>query len=195
MQAPPGRCKLPRWTRVSYRRRRAALYPTAPHFHARVAAADYRDWLGHGYVRNAIPFQAYADAVLHDRLAVTRGLRLDAGLRRAVIERLMCESAVDLDAIAAEFASPRAASRPSSPRLAPWSRTAWSRSRAAAYTIPPDDARDLRGVRPVSGGRARAAFAGGLRGGLLLLAARRPLVKTPLATRRVSVFRSPCGAT
>lgn len=52
-----------------------------------------------GYVQNAAPFHAYADAIGAGELAVARGLRLDAEdlLRRSIIERLMCDLAVDLD--------------------------------------------------------------------------------------------------
>lgn len=60
--------------------------------------------LREGYVQNAAPFKAYADAIKAGRPAVTRGVRLDDDdrLRRAVIERLMCDLAVDLDAVSAE---------------------------------------------------------------------------------------------
>ena len=55
--------------------------------------------LPQGYLQNAVPFRAYAETIGSGELAVARGLRLDADdrLRRAVIERLMCDFAVDLD--------------------------------------------------------------------------------------------------
>ena len=64
--------------------------------------------LAEGYVQNAVPFRAYADAIRNDQLAVTRGVRLDAEdrVRRAVIERLMCDLVVNLDDMAADFAAP-----------------------------------------------------------------------------------------
>lgn len=64
--------------------------------------------LREGYVQNAAPFKAYADAIKAGRPAVTRGVRLDDDdrLRRAVIERLMCDLAVDLDALSAELGAP-----------------------------------------------------------------------------------------
>ena len=67
-----------------------------------------------GYVQNAVPLRAYGEAVRDGRLAVTRGVRATADdrLRRAVIERLMCDMAVDLtdlgadaDAFAAELSA------------------------------------------------------------------------------------------
>ena len=70
--------------------------------------------LAEGYVQNAVPMRAYGEAVRDGRLAVTRGVRATADdrLRRAVIERLMCDMAVDLtdlgadpDAFAAELSA------------------------------------------------------------------------------------------
>ena len=67
-----------------------------------------------GYVQNAVPLRAYGEAVRDGRLAVTRGVRATADdrLRGAVIERLMCDLAVDLtnlgvepDAFAAELSA------------------------------------------------------------------------------------------
>jgi len=57
--------------------------------------------LAQGYLQNAVPFRAYGDTIGAGELAVARGLRLDADdlLRRAVIERLMCDLVVDLDAV------------------------------------------------------------------------------------------------
>jgi len=61
--------------------------------------------LPQGYVQNAVPFKAYGDAIRDGELAVTRGLQLDNDdrLRRAVIERLMCDLEVDLDEVAVGF--------------------------------------------------------------------------------------------
>lgn len=52
------------------------------------------------YVQNQVPFLAWRDAVSEDRFAVARGLVLDDEdrLRRAIIERLMCDLEVDLAA-------------------------------------------------------------------------------------------------
>jgi oxygen-independent coproporphyrinogen-3 oxidase len=49
----------------------------------------------------------YRAAVMENRLPVARGIALTADdkLRRAVIERLMCDLTVDLAAVASEFGS------------------------------------------------------------------------------------------
>ena len=59
--------------------------------------------LPQGYVQNLAHVARYEDAVAADDLPIARGLALGAEdrLRAAVIERLMCELAVDLDAVAA----------------------------------------------------------------------------------------------
>ncbi len=60
--------------------------------------------LADGYVQNAVPFGQYADDIGDGRLAVRRGIALTADdrLRRAVIERLMCDLAVDLGNLGAD---------------------------------------------------------------------------------------------
>ena len=59
--------------------------------------------LPQGYVQNAVPIHAYRAAVDDGCLASVRGIALtpEDRLRRAVIEHLMCERAVDLTAVAA----------------------------------------------------------------------------------------------
>ena len=54
--------------------------------------------LPQGYVQNAVPVPEYRDAIRRGRLATARGIRLSAEdrLRRSIIERLMCDFAVDL---------------------------------------------------------------------------------------------------
>ncbi|SME88063.1 coproporphyrinogen III oxidase, anaerobic [Tistlia consotensis] len=65
--------------------------------------------LPQGYVQNTADLPSYRRAVLADRLPVARGVELseDDRTRRALIERLMCDFAVELDpaAYAAELAS------------------------------------------------------------------------------------------
>lgn len=58
-----------------------------------------------GYLQNATPSHDYAAAIAAGRLATVRGLVLsdDDRLRRAVIERLMCDLAVDIEREAARF--------------------------------------------------------------------------------------------
>ncbi len=61
--------------------------------------------LPQGFVQNAVPAHAYRDAVVAGAPPIVRGLALDDDdrLRGAVIERLMCDLAVDLDAVCAAF--------------------------------------------------------------------------------------------
>ncbi len=61
--------------------------------------------LPQGYVQNAAPIHAYRDAITAGGLATVRGLVLSADdrLRRAVIERLMCDLRVDIAALADRF--------------------------------------------------------------------------------------------
>jgi len=56
-----------------------------------------------GYVQNEVHVKRWADAVDADRLPTARGIPVTAGdrLRRAVIERVLCDGAVDLQAVAA----------------------------------------------------------------------------------------------
>ena len=66
--------------------------------------------LPQGYVQNEVAMPAYRSAVSAGHPPTTRGLRLtpDDRLRGAVIERLMCDLAVDLGAQCAQFgADPR----------------------------------------------------------------------------------------
>jgi oxygen-independent coproporphyrinogen-3 oxidase len=61
--------------------------------------------LPQGYVQNAVPLRAWAEAVRSGRPAVDKGIALndDDRLRRDVIERLMCDMAVDLSMEAARY--------------------------------------------------------------------------------------------
>ncbi len=57
--------------------------------------------LPQGYVQNCAPLKEYSEAIAQGRLPTTRGIALtpDDRLRGAVIERLMCDLRVDLDAL------------------------------------------------------------------------------------------------
>jgi len=59
--------------------------------------------LPQGYVQNAVPLGTYRDAISRGDLAVYRGIAVspDDHLRRAIIERLMCDLEVDLAAVCA----------------------------------------------------------------------------------------------
>ena len=61
-----------------------------------------------GYVQNVANVPAYRDAVQSGRLPVARGVAVndDDRIRRAVIERLMCDLRADLPAIAARYNRP-----------------------------------------------------------------------------------------
>ena len=61
--------------------------------------------LPQGYVANVGEIHAYREAIAAGRLATARGVAIDVDdrLRRAIIERLMCDLEVDLDAVAAGF--------------------------------------------------------------------------------------------
>ncbi|MCH7710878.1 MAG: hypothetical protein IH903_04500 [Proteobacteria bacterium] len=77
--------------------------------------------LAEGYVQNAVAIKAYREAIGRGRFAIQRGLALDDDdrLRRDIIERLMCDLAVDLGAVCGkwrespdDFAGELAALRP-----------------------------------------------------------------------------------
>jgi len=57
------------------------------------------------YVQNAVPLDRYAAAIDAGRLPIAKGVRLSAldRLRRAVIERLMCDLRVDVAEVAKRF--------------------------------------------------------------------------------------------
>ncbi|MFY8106634.1 MAG: oxygen-independent coproporphyrinogen III oxidase [Elstera sp.] len=63
--------------------------------------------LPQGYLQNSLTVPDYRAALAERRLPIARGLALsdDDKLRRAVIERLMCDLTVDLAAVAAQFGS------------------------------------------------------------------------------------------
>jgi oxygen-independent coproporphyrinogen-3 oxidase len=77
--------------------------------------------LPQGYVGNEGSIDAYKRIVREGKLAVMRGVAAsdEDKLRRAVIERLMCDLAVDLDAVAARFGQTAAHFAPELQRLAP----------------------------------------------------------------------------
>ena len=57
--------------------------------------------LPQGYVQNTAPLKDYREAVLAGRLPIVRGVSLTADdrLRGDIIERLMCDLAVDLESV------------------------------------------------------------------------------------------------
>jgi oxygen-independent coproporphyrinogen III oxidase len=77
--------------------------------------------LPQGYVQNAVPIGAWRDAIRGGAPAVARGLALDAEdrVRRAIIERLMCDFAVDLEALCVRHGWPSHLLQPELEALAP----------------------------------------------------------------------------
>jgi oxygen-independent coproporphyrinogen-3 oxidase len=75
--------------------------------------------LPQGYVQNAATMPAYRDAIAAGRLATGRGVELTDTdrIRRAVIERLMCDLAVDLDRVAEQHNADPATLEPDPERL------------------------------------------------------------------------------
>ncbi|MCW8969971.1 MAG: oxygen-independent coproporphyrinogen III oxidase, partial [Rhodospirillales bacterium] len=61
--------------------------------------------LPQGYIQNTLPLKGYREAVHSGQLPVARGIELSKSdkLHRAVIERIMCDLEVDIDATCAEF--------------------------------------------------------------------------------------------
>jgi oxygen-independent coproporphyrinogen-3 oxidase len=72
-----------------------------------------------GYVQNIVETGAYMRAIGEGRLPIAKGLGFHGEdlLRRAIIERLMCDFAVDLDAVAGSFHAPVSELQPSLERL------------------------------------------------------------------------------
>lgn len=77
--------------------------------------------LPQGYVQNIAPVPEYRKQVEAGLLPVARGIALsdEDRLRRAIIERLMCDLTVDLDAVAAPFGKSAADFGPELERLQP----------------------------------------------------------------------------
>jgi oxygen-independent coproporphyrinogen-3 oxidase len=78
--------------------------------------------IGHlpqGYVQNEVQIPAYSQAIAEGRLATVRGYGLtdDDRLRADIIERIMCDSGVDLGEICARHGTAAAAMLQSAPRL------------------------------------------------------------------------------
>jgi oxygen-independent coproporphyrinogen-3 oxidase len=77
--------------------------------------------LPEGYVQNAVPLRAWADAVRHGRPAVDKGVALtdEDRLRRDIIERLMCDLHVDLSVESRRYEKTAAHFRPELEALQP----------------------------------------------------------------------------
>ena len=77
--------------------------------------------LPQGYLQNIVDIEAYQDAVHDGKLAAARGIELSADdrLRADIIERLMCDLAVDLDIMADRHGIGAVDFAPELERLAP----------------------------------------------------------------------------
>ena len=75
--------------------------------------------LAQGYVQNAPGVPGWREAIQAGRLPIARGVALTAEdrLRRAVIERIMCDFAVDLAAVAAQHDADPASLMDAAPAL------------------------------------------------------------------------------
>jgi oxygen-independent coproporphyrinogen-3 oxidase len=75
--------------------------------------------LPQGFVQNEVAIPAYSRAVAQGRLATARGYRMtdDDRLRAEIIERIMCDFAVDLDPICGHYGLMTDAMLQSAPRL------------------------------------------------------------------------------
>lgn len=77
--------------------------------------------LPQGYIGNDHSVDGYKQIIRSGRLATARGIAIDDDdrLRRAIIERLMCDLAVDLDAVCADFGADAGQFAEALDRLAP----------------------------------------------------------------------------
>jgi oxygen-independent coproporphyrinogen-3 oxidase len=125
--------------------------------------------LPQGYVQNITETGAYSRAVTEGRLPVARGYALagEDRLRRAVIERLMCDLAVDLDALALAHGYARGHFAPELERCGRYVGEGLARIEGARLVVPDDARAALRVVAaqfdqhlaPDAGGERRHAVA------------------------------------
>ena len=120
-------------------------------------------------MQNAVPLRAWAEAVRDGRPAVDKGIALsdEDRLRRDVIERLMCDMAVDLSAEAARYGKTADSFRSEIEMLEPMIADGIATIDGDRISITEPgtaaDAGRLRPVRHLPGQRRRASFAGSLR--------------------------------
>lgn len=94
--------------------------------------------LPQGYVQNVSATPAWHRAVAEGVLPVARGVAVsdDDRLRRHVIERLMCDLAVDLDAASMQFGFPRGVFAPELVRLEPLVADGIAQRQGAVIRVP-----------------------------------------------------------
>lgn len=95
--------------------------------------------LPQGYAQNIVETGAYQRAVDHGGLPMAKGLRLtdDDRFRRAIIERLMCNMAVDLGEISRDFEMPLSELSGALDRIAGYAAEGLVRHEAGLVTITP----------------------------------------------------------
>jgi oxygen-independent coproporphyrinogen-3 oxidase len=95
--------------------------------------------LPQGYVQNKPDVPEYRTAILAGEIPVARGIALsdDDRLRRAIIERLMCDLAVDLNAVGAPFGKSAADYAPELAALTPYTEQGIVESAGGRLTVPP----------------------------------------------------------
>ncbi|MGB8602658.1 MAG: oxygen-independent coproporphyrinogen III oxidase [Rhizomicrobium sp.] len=96
--------------------------------------------LPQGYVQNIAPVPEYRKQVEAGLLPVARGVALsdEDRLRGAIIERLMCDLAVDLDAVAAPFGKSSADFRDALERLQPLCEAGFIHHDHGRLSVPPE---------------------------------------------------------
>jgi oxygen-independent coproporphyrinogen-3 oxidase len=102
--------------------------------------------LPQGYAQNKAEVPEYRKAILAGELAVARGFALsdDDRLRRAIIERLMCDLEVDLDAAGAPFGKSAADFAPELAALAPYTEQSIVCIEGARLAVPPESRAAVR---------------------------------------------------
>ncbi|MGE0226191.1 MAG: oxygen-independent coproporphyrinogen III oxidase [Acetobacteraceae bacterium] len=114
-----------------------------------------------GYVQNHAAVPAWRDSVRSGRLPLARGVALthDDRLRRAVIERIMCDFAVDLHAVAARFDADPADLMDAAPALQVMARDGLLEWDGYALSLTPTGRPFVRSVAATFDARARTAAA------------------------------------
>jgi oxygen-independent coproporphyrinogen III oxidase len=95
--------------------------------------------LPQGYVQNLVEVPAYREAIKAGKLTVARGIAVsdDDRLRRAIVERLMCDLEVDLDKTGAPYGKSAADFGPELKALKPLIDGGYARLDGSRLVVPP----------------------------------------------------------